>query len=82
MKTQEHLIKIDGSSIRIRLNPLSQGRYLATSPDVPGLVAEASTPFEAIELADGLARKVVESCREHGDPLPLKLRMPTPTQED
>lgn len=50
--------------------PLNEGGYVATSPDVPGLVAEGRTIAEAAEIAQDLARKSVESCLEHGDPLP------------
>ena len=35
--------------------------------------------MEAVEIAQGLTRKIVESCLEHGDPLPpalAKLRKP------
>jgi len=29
--------------------------------------------MEAVEIAQGLTRKIVESCIEHGDPLPPAL---------
>jgi hypothetical protein len=29
---------------------------------------------ETVEIAQGLARKIVESCLEHGDPLPPVFR--------
>ena len=57
-------------SIRLRIEPLAEGGYLATSPDVPGLVAEGRSITEATEIAQGLARKIAESCIEHGDPVP------------
>lgn len=46
---------------------------MATSPDVPGLVAEGRSIVEAVEIAQGLTRKIVESAIEHGDPLPAAL---------
>jgi antitoxin HicB len=46
---------------------------VATSRDVPGLVAEGRSTTEAVEIAQGLTRKIVESCIEHGDPLPPAL---------
>ena len=61
------------AAIRVRIEPLDEGGFLATSPDVPGLVAEAGSMTEAVEIAQGLARKVAESCIEHGDPLPRAL---------
>ena len=58
------------SAIRLRIEPLDEGGFLATSPDVPGLVAEGRSVTEAAEIAQGLARKIAESCLEHGVPLP------------
>ncbi len=58
------------ATIHIHLEALDEGGYLATSPDVPGLVAEGRTMAEAVEIAQGLARKIAESCLEYGDPLP------------
>ena len=46
---------------------------MATSPDVPGLVTEGRTLREVTEFAQDVARKIAESCREHGDPLPPAL---------
>jgi predicted RNase H-like HicB family nuclease len=60
-------------AIRLHVEPLEEGGYLATSPDVPGLVAEGRSVSEAAEIAQGLARKIAESCIEHGDPLPEAL---------
>jgi predicted RNase H-like HicB family nuclease len=61
------------AAIRLHVEPLEEGGYLATSPDVPGLVAEGRSVLEAVEIAQGLARKIGESCLEHGDPLPPAL---------
>lgn len=70
MRRQEHVAEVEEVAIRIRIEALKEGRCLGTSPDVPGLVAEGRSIAETIEIAQGLARKMVESCREHGDPLP------------
>lgn len=61
------------TTIRLRVEPLHEGGYVATSPDVPGLVAEGRTIAEAAEIAQGLARKILESCIDHGDPIPPAL---------
>jgi predicted RNase H-like HicB family nuclease len=61
------------ATIRLHLEALEEGGYLATSPDVPGLVAEGRSMTEAVEVAQGLARKIVESCLEHGDAIPPAL---------
>jgi len=60
-------------AIRLHIEPLEEGGYVAASPDVPGLVAEGRSITEAAEIAQGLARKIAESCLEHGDPLPPAL---------
>ena len=78
-RRQERIAEIDEAAIRLHLEPLAEGGYVATSRDVPGLVAEGRSIMEAVEIAQGLTRKIVESCLEHGDPLPpalAKLRKP------
>ena len=60
----------DETTIRLRVEKLREGGYVATSPDVPGLVAQGRTVSEATEIAREVAWKVAESCLEHGDPLP------------
>ena len=61
------------AAIRVHIEPLDEGGFLATSPDVPGLIAQGRSVTEAVEIAQGLARKIAESCIEHGDPLPRAL---------
>ena len=59
--------------LSIRLEALAEGGYLATSDELPGLVAQGRTIAETLEIAQDVARKLVESYREHGDPLPPAL---------
>ena len=59
--------------IRLLVEEVETGVFVATSPDVPGLVAQGRSITEASEIAQGLARKIAESCIEHGDPLPPAL---------
>ena len=61
------------TAIRLHIEPLEEGGYLATSEDVPGLVAEGRSLVEVAEIARDVARKIADSCREHGDPLPPAL---------
>lgn len=72
-RRQRKTVEIDEVAIRLHIKVLKEGGYLATSPDVPGLVAEGRSVTEAAEIAQGLTRKIVESCLEHGDPLPPAL---------
>jgi antitoxin HicB len=67
---QRRAVEIDEVAIRLHIKALREGGHLATSPAVPGLVAEARSIAEATEIAQGPTRKIVESCFEHGDPLP------------
>lgn len=64
---------MDEIAIRLHIEALEEGGYVATSPDVPGLVAEGRSIVETAEIAQGLTRKIVESCLEHGDPVPQAL---------
>jgi predicted RNase H-like HicB family nuclease len=57
-------------AIRLEIEPLEEGGFVATSPDVPGLVAEGRSVVEVAEIAQKLARQIVEVCIEYGDPLP------------
>ena len=61
-------------AIHLHIEPLEEGGYVATSPDVPGLVAEGRSIVETVEIAQGLTRKIVESCLQHGDELPPALQ--------
>jgi antitoxin HicB len=56
--------------IPLSIEPLEEGGYLATSPHIQGLVAEGRTIAESIEIAEDVARKIIESLIEHNEPLP------------
>ena len=44
---------------RIAIEKLPEGVYLATSDDVPGLVAQGRTTAETIEIARDVAKKLL-----------------------
>lgn len=56
--------------VSLRVEPLAEGGYLATSEALPGLVAQGRTVSEAVEIARDVARRLIESYQEHGDALP------------
>jgi predicted RNase H-like HicB family nuclease len=56
--------------IKLHIEKLPEGPYLATSDDLPGLIAQGRTVAETMEIAQDVARKILESYAEHGDPLP------------
>ena len=65
-------------TIHLNIETLPEGQYLATSEDIPGLVAQGRTVAETIEIAQDVARKLIDSLIEHGDPLPLDFaKLPT-----
>ena len=68
--------------VALRLEPLPDGGYLATSRDLAGLVAQGRTAAETIEIAQDVARKLVESYLEHGDELPAALLRQKPSRAD
>lgn len=51
-------------AIRIHVEELPEGHYLATSDELPGLVAQGRTVAETLEIARDVARKLVEARRE------------------
>jgi predicted RNase H-like HicB family nuclease len=61
------------ATIRLHLEPLEEGGFVATSPDVPGLVVEGRSIEEVTGIAHSLAHEIAACCREHGDPLPPAL---------
>ncbi len=60
--------------VRFFIEQLPEGAYLVTSDEVPGLVAQGRTVTEATEIAQDVVRRLVESYRDHGDPLPPSLQ--------
>jgi predicted RNase H-like HicB family nuclease len=50
--------------ISIHVEKLPEGVYLATSKDMPGLVAQGRTATEALEIARDVARKLMEARTE------------------
>jgi len=72
-RAQRRLARVDEVTIRLHIEPLKEGGYVATSPDVPGLVAEGRSITETVEIAQGLTRTIVECCLDYGDPIPPAL---------
>ena len=48
-------------TIKIHVQKLPEGVYLATSDDVQGLVAQGRTVAETLEIARDVARKLIEA---------------------
>lgn len=58
-------------SINLDIEQLPEGCFLATSNDVPGLVAQAKTFEEVVEIAEDLAKKLL-SVQKKNSPIPAK----------
>lgn len=64
-------------ALQIQIEELPEGLFLATSEDLPGLVAQGRTVAETLEIARDVARKLIEARREReGTPTDL----PTATE--
>ena len=57
--------------INIHVEKLPEGVFLATSEDMPGLVAQGRTATETIEIARDVARKLMEARAERQGKLTL-----------
>ena len=51
--------------VNLHIEKLPEGVYLATSKDVPGLVAQGRTIQETLEIARDVAKKLLEARAEH-----------------
>ncbi|OGT88346.1 MAG: DUF1902 domain-containing protein [Gammaproteobacteria bacterium RIFOXYA12_FULL_61_12] len=49
----------------LHIEKLPEAVYLATSDEVPGLVAQGRTITETLEIARDVARKLLEAQAEH-----------------
>jgi predicted RNase H-like HicB family nuclease len=68
--------------LQLHIEALDEGGYLATSTELPGLLAQGRTIAETVEIARDVARKIIDSFREHGDPLPPALSSAVPAPAD
>ena len=60
--------------LNVKLEPLEEGGFVATSSDLPGLVVQGRTRTETMELAQANARILIEVYLSEKLPLPPALR--------
>lgn len=60
--------------VSVHVEELPEGGFLATSDNLPGLVAQGRTVAETLEIAQDVALGLIESYLEHGEELPPALR--------
>ena len=51
--------------VNLHIEKLPEGVYLATTEDIPGLVAQGRTVTATLEIARDVARKLIEARAEH-----------------
>lgn len=56
---------------KLHIEKLPEGVYLATSDDIPGLVAQGRTITETLEIARDVARKLLEAQSERNGSIDL-----------
>jgi antitoxin HicB len=61
-------------SIRLTLEPNPGGVYTVTSPDVPGLVTEGSSPIEILSNVQEALEALKEAWKDLGEEVPPTLR--------
>jgi predicted RNase H-like HicB family nuclease len=59
--------------VNLHIERLPEGVYLATSDDLPGLVAQGRTVAETLEIARDVARKLLDAHAERHDSPELRL---------
>ncbi|MDZ4263490.1 MAG: type II toxin-antitoxin system HicB family antitoxin [Pseudomonadota bacterium] len=47
--------------VNLHIEKLPEGVYLATSDDIPGLIAQGRTVTETLEIARDVAKKLLEA---------------------
>ena len=58
--------------VNLHIEHLPEGVYLATSDEIPGLVAQGRTVTETLEIARDVAKKLLEAQTERHGPPKLK----------
>lgn len=58
--------------VNLHIEHLQEGVYLATSDDIPGLVAQGRTVTETLEIARDVAKKLLEAQAERQVAVHLK----------
>jgi predicted RNase H-like HicB family nuclease len=60
--------------LNVKIEPLEEGGFLATSSELPGLVVQGRTRSETMELAQANARILLEAYFSEDLPLPASIR--------
>ena len=66
-------MKLMEFTLNLHVEELPEGVFLATSTQLPGLVAQGRTVTETLEIARDVARRLIEAKREREGGLDLPL---------
>jgi len=58
--------------VNLHIEKLPEGVYLATSDEIPGLVAQGRTITETLEIARDVAKKIMDAQRERQQQIHLQ----------
>ena len=70
----KHYVNAEEYRLPLHVELLAEGKYLATSKSLPGLVAQGDTVTETISIAQDVAKQIIALIREHGGQLPKSLK--------
>lgn len=70
----KHYVNAAEYKLSLHVELLPEGKYLATSKSLPGLVAQGDTVAETISIAQDVAKQIVALMRENGESLPKSLK--------
>jgi len=59
--------------LKVEVEPLEDGRFLAVCPELQGCHAEGDTISDALDNVEDVARVIIELCMEKGLALPAEL---------
>ena len=62
--------------VQLHIEQLPEGLYLATSDDIPGLVAQGRTVSETLDIARDVVRKLLEAQGRHLPEVAKAFEMP------
>lgn len=66
-------------NLTIEVELETDGRWIAEVPELPGVLAYGSSQAEAMARAEVLALRVLAERIEHGEAVPMPLRITLPT---
>jgi predicted RNase H-like HicB family nuclease len=70
----KHFVSAEEYRLPLHVELLPEGKYLATSKALPGLVAQGETVAETVAIAQDVAKQIIALIRDTGGDLPRSLK--------